>query len=147
MILIGKEFDTISDNPAESIAIIIFNPSNSMGKVRITKPVEIASKRFLNLISPFFIMPNILVRESEIVVTDQITSTQESAIPKEKIAEASYLTSRPSGLPDASDSSNKVGRARYHIREMMIGMIAVERTSTDISQFRSGKYSPGLANE
>ena len=35
-----------SDNIAESIATIIFNPSNSMGKVRIITPVEIASKRF-----------------------------------------------------------------------------------------------------
>jgi len=111
MFLTGKEFDTTSDNPAESIAIIIFNPSNSIGKVRITKPVEIASKRFLNLISPLFIRPYILVKESESVVTDQITSTHESAIPKEKIAEASYLASTPSGLPDASDSSNRMGRA------------------------------------
>ena len=73
MILTGKEFDTKSDNIAESIAIKIFNPSNSMGKVRIITPVEIASKRFLNLISPLFIMPYILVRDREIVVTDQIT--------------------------------------------------------------------------
>ena len=35
-----------SDNIAERIAIII--SSNSMGKVRIITPVEIASKRFLN---------------------------------------------------------------------------------------------------
>ena len=111
MFLTGKEFDTTSDNPAESIAIIIFNPSNSIGKVRITKPDEMASKRFLNLISPLFIRPYILVKESESVVTDQITSTHESAIPKEKIADASYLASTPSGLSDASDSSNRMGRA------------------------------------
>ena len=110
MILTGKEFDTKSDNIAERIAIIIFNPSNSMGKVRIITPVEIASKRFLNLISPLFIMPYILVREREIVVTDQTTSTHDSAIPMEKIEEASYLTSTPSGLPDASDKSNRIGR-------------------------------------
>jgi hypothetical protein len=104
VILTGKEFDTKSDNIAEIIATIIFNPSNSMGKV------EIASKRFLNLISPLFIMPYILVREREIVVTDQTTSTHDSAIPMEKIEEASYLTSTPSGLPDASDNSNRMGR-------------------------------------
>tara|TARA_B100001113_G_C21109860_1_gene622700 strand:+ start:1788 stop:2123 length:336 start_codon:yes stop_codon:yes gene_type:complete len=110
MILTGKEFDTRSDNIVENNAIIIFNPSNSMGKVRIITPVEIASKRFLNLISPFLIMPYILVREREIVVTDQITSTQERAIPMEKIEEASYLTSTLSGLPDASDNSNRIPR-------------------------------------
>tara|TARA_B100000900_G_C20282647_1_gene594737 strand:+ start:199 stop:534 length:336 start_codon:yes stop_codon:yes gene_type:complete len=110
MILTGKEFDTRSDNIVENNAIIIFNPSNSMGKVRIITPVEIASKRFLNLISPFLIMPYILVREREIVVTDHITSTQERAIPMEKIEEASYLTSTLSGLPDASDNSNRIPR-------------------------------------
>tara|TARA_B100000927_G_scaffold289508_1_gene286264 strand:+ start:880 stop:1215 length:336 start_codon:yes stop_codon:yes gene_type:complete len=110
MILPGKDFDMKSDNTAESIATIIFNPSNSIGKVRIVTPVEIASKRFLNLISPLSIMPNILVREREIVVTDQITSTHESAIPMAKIEEASYLTRTPSGLPDASDNSNRMGR-------------------------------------
>ena len=126
-----------SDNIAERIAIIIFNPSNSMGKVRIITPVEIASKRFLNLISPLFIMPNILVRERELVVTDQITSTHERAIPMVKIEEASYLTSTPSGLPDASDNSNRIGRPGYHIRKMTIVMIVVVRISTDISQLRS----------
>ena len=55
-------------------------------------------------------MPYILVREREIVVTDQITSIHESDIPMEKIEEASYLTSTPSGLPDASDNSNRIGR-------------------------------------
>ena len=110
MILTGNEFDTKSDNNAESIAIIIFNPLNSIGKVRIITPVEIANKRFLNLISPLFTIPYILVKEREIVVTDQITSTHESAIPMEKIEEASYLTSTPSGLPDASDNSNRMGR-------------------------------------
>ena len=110
MILTGMEFDTKSDNIAERIAIIIFNPSNSMGKVRIITPVEIASKRFLNLISPLFIMPYIFVRERKIVVTDQITSTHESAKAMEKIEEASYLTSTPSGLLDASDNSNRLGR-------------------------------------
>ena len=110
MILTGNEFDTKSDNNAESIAIIIFNPSNSMGKVRIITPVEIANKRFLNLISPLFTIPYILVREREIVVTDQITRTHESAIPMEKIEEASYLISTPSGLPDASDNSYRMGR-------------------------------------
>ena len=65
MILTGKEFDTKSDNIAENIAIMIFSPSNSMGKERIITPVEIASSRFLNLISPFFIMPYILVREEK----------------------------------------------------------------------------------
>ena len=110
MILTGKEFDTKSDNIAENIAIMIFSPSNSMGKERIITPVEIASSRFLNLISPIFIMPYILVREREIVVTDQITSIHESDKPKEKIEEASYLTSTPSGLPDASDNSNRFGK-------------------------------------
>ena len=85
MILTGMEFETKSANIVESIAIIIFNPSNSIGKVRIITPVEIARKRFLNLGTPLFNMPNILVREREIVVTDQIISTHESAIPKEKI--------------------------------------------------------------
>ena len=51
MILTGKEFDTKSDNIAENIAIMIFNPSNSMGKVRIITPVEIASKP---LSEPYF---------------------------------------------------------------------------------------------
>ncbi len=110
MILTGKEFDTKSDNIAENIAIMIFSPSNSMGKERTITPVEIASSRFLNLISPFFIMPYILVREREIVVTDQITSIHDSDIPKEKIEEASYLTSTLSGLPDASDNSNRLGK-------------------------------------
>ena len=64
----------------DNTAIIILSPSNSIGKVRIITPVEIASKRFLNLVSPLFIIPKILVNEREIVVTDQITSTQEIAI-------------------------------------------------------------------
>ena len=109
MVLSGKEFDTKSAKTVDNMAIIILNPSNSIGKVRIITPVEIASKRFLNLVSPLFIIPKILVNEREIVVTDQITSTQESAIAIEKIAVASYRTRTPSGLPDTSDNSNMTG--------------------------------------
>ena len=90
MVLTGKEFDTKSAEIVDNTAIIILSPSNSIGKVRIITPVEIASKRFLNRVSPLFIIPKILVSEREIVVTDQITSTQESAIAIEKIAVASY---------------------------------------------------------
>tara|TARA_B100000530_G_C15904125_1_gene466634 strand:- start:1153 stop:1305 length:153 start_codon:yes stop_codon:yes gene_type:complete len=50
MILTGMVPETKSANMAEIIPIIIFNPSNSIGKVRIITPVEIASKRFLNLV-------------------------------------------------------------------------------------------------
>ena len=109
MVLSGKEFDTKSAKTVDNMAIIILNPSNSIGKVRIITPVEIASKRFLNLVSPLFIIPKILVNEREIVVTDQITSTQENAIAIEKIAVASYRTRTPSGLPDTSDNSNMTG--------------------------------------
>ena len=109
MVLSGKEFDTKSAKTVDNTAIIILNPSNSIGKVRIITPVEIASKRFLNLVSPLFIIPKILVNEIEIVVTDQITSTQENAIAIEKIAIASYRTRTPSGLPDTSDNSNMTG--------------------------------------
>jgi len=101
------ELDTRSANIMESIAIIILNPSNSMGRVRIITLVEIASKRFLNFNSPLFVMPNILVKEREIVVTDQIPSTHEIAIPIENIDEASYLTSTPSGLPEVSDRKKR----------------------------------------
>ena len=109
MILTGKEFDTKSAKIVDNTAIIILSPSNSIGKVSISTPVEIASKRFLNLVSPLFIIPKILVSEREIVVTDQITSTQEIAIAIEKIAVASYRTRTPSGLPDTSDNSNRIG--------------------------------------
>ena len=109
MVLTGKEFDTKSAKTVDNMAIIILNPSNSIGKVRIITPVEIASKRFLNLVSPLFIIPKILVSERKIVVTDQITSNQEIAIAIEKIAVASYRTRTPSGLPDTSDNSNRTG--------------------------------------
>ena len=101
------EPDTRSANIVESIAIIIFNPSNSMGRVRIITLVEIASKRFLNFNSLLLVIPNILVKEREIVVTDQIPSTHEIVIPIENIDEASYLTSTPSGLPEVSDRKKR----------------------------------------
>ena len=136
-ILPGNEFETRLADSKDSIAINILSPSNSIGKVSMIAPDEIASSRFLNLGLPFFTIPNILVSESDIVVIDHITSTQESAIPIEKIDAASYLTSTPSGLPDASDSSNRMGITWDQTRKMIIGIIVVVNKSTDINQLRS----------
>jgi hypothetical protein len=62
------------------------------------------------------------------------------------MAEASYLTSTPSGVPWDNENSSSDGSPQNQISKMQKGTIVVVRKRTAVSQLLSLGYKPGFAN-
>ena len=113
------------------------SPSNSIGRVRISIPDEIASSLYLNLDEPSTTKPKILVMHKQIVVIDQITRIHDKPSAIEVTDAASYLTRRPSFVPLSIANSKNIGAPIIQTARIERGTNVVERTRMEISQFLS----------